>query len=534
MNVNSSRAFPFVDRHEAAQAYSRIVGTAREHGPQAVISAMAALGRTDLFFLLTRLMNRKDADNDWCFARCKEVSAAPDGYLDLWAREHYKSTIITVALSIQDILRDPEITIGIFSHTRPNAKGFMAQIKRELESNAVLKACYPDVLYAQPEKESPVWSLDDGLLVKRQGNPKEMTVEAWGVVVGQPIGKHFRLLVYDDVVTPENVTNPEQIKKTSEQLRLSYALGAEGGARRMIGTRYHMFDTYAELLKDNVVIGREYPATVDGTADGEPRFLSRERLEEKRREFGPYNFACQMLLNPVAEDAQGFKKDWLRYWQPAEHLWRPMNRVILVDPASSKKKDSDYSVFCVVGWNVDNNLYLVHAERARRNLTERTATVFRLARQFDPLFVGYEQYGMQSDIEHIQSEMARLNYHFAIRPLGGRTAKIDRIRRLVPWFETGRFFLPVQASFTDEEGRIRNFTTEFVEEEFSSFPVCAHDDMLDCLARAVDPDISVPFPDAADGRSAVEKELDRIRQANRLLNGNAHGLRYAYDCQRGI
>ncbi len=148
--------------------------------------------------------------------------------------------------------------------------------------------------------------------------------------------------------------------------------------------------------------------------------------------------------------------------------------------------------------------------------------------------MGYEQYGMQSDIEHIQSEMARLNYHFAIRPLGGRTAKIDRIRRLVPWFETGRFFLPVQASFTDEEGRIRNFTTEFVEEEFSSFPVCAHDDMLDCLARAVDPDISVPFPDAADGRSAVEKELDRIRQSSRLLNGNAHGLKYAYDCQRGI
>lgn len=524
-----ARCVPFADRHDAAAAYARILGEAERHGPMAVMAAMAELGRADLFFLLTRLMQRADADNDWCFARCKEVAAMPDGCLDLWAREHYKSTIITVALSIQDIVRDPEITIGIFSHTRPNAKSFLAQIKRELETKDVLKQCYPDVLWAQPEKESPVWSLDDGLLVKRRSNPKEMTVEAWGVVVGQPIGKHFRLLVYDDVVTPENVTNPEQIKKTSEQLRLSYALGAEGGARRMIGTRYHLFDTYAELIKDDVVTLRQYPATVDGTADGEPRFLSRERLMEKRKEFGPYNFACQMLLNPVAEDTQGFRQEWLRYWQPTEQLWRPMNRVILCDPASSKKKDSDYTVLCVMGWNADRSLYLIHGERARLNLTERTAAVFRLARTYDPLFVGYEQYGMQSDIEHLQGEMDRLNYHFAIRPLGGRTAKPDRIRRLIPWFEQGRVFLPAQANFRDGEGRIRNFTSEFVEEEYASFPVCLHDDMLDCLSRAVDPEVVVPFPDGADGRSPLEKEMDRMREAARLMDGNRHGLKYAYN-----
>ena len=159
--------------------------------------------------------------------------------------------------------------------------------------------------------------------------------------------------------------------------------------------------------------------------------------------------------------------------------------------------------------------------------------MFRLARQFDPLFVGYEQYGLQSDIEHIQGEMTRLNYHFAIRPLGGATAKIDRIRRLIPWFEQGRMFLPAQASFRDGEGRIRDFTREFVEEEYESFPVCAHDDMLDCLARAVDPEVNVPFPDGADGRSAVEKELDRMRETNRALNGERHGLKYGYTAGPG-
>ena len=57
--------------------------------------------------------------------------------------------------------------------------------------------------------------------------------------------------------------------------------------------------------------------------------------------------------------------------------------------------------------------------------------------------------------------------------------------------------------------------------------------MLDCLARAVDPEVNVPFPDGADGRSAVEKELDRMRETNRALNGERHGLKYGYTAGPG-
>lgn len=531
-----ARRVPFANYQEAGEAYKRLLSEAQKQGPQAVMATMAALGRADLFFLLSRFMRRPDTINDWCFDRCKEVAENPNGYIDLWAREHYKSTIITVALSIQDILNDPEETIGLLSHTVTNAGKFLGQIKREFEINEPMKRCYPEVLYQNPEKESPSWSIENGLLVKRQTNPKEVTVEAGGVVKGQQIGKHYRKMVYDDIVTPDSVGTAEQIKKTTEMLRVSFNLGARGGHRRIIGTRYHMFDTYAELLKDGVAIPRIYAATVDGKADGQPRFLSPELLAQKRKEMGPYVFACQMLLNPVAEDAQGFKDAWLHLWNGAEEHWRAMNRVILVDPASSKKKDSDYTVFAVVGWNVDQHLYLIHGIRARFNLTERTKTLFRLVRQYQPLFTAYERYGMQSDIEHIQGEMDRENFHFNIQEIGGQTAKPDRIRRLIPWFENGRFHLPAQSTFKDHEGKFHNFTTLFIEEEFTSFPVCAHDDMLDCLARAVDPQLNVPWPDAVDGRSAVEKELERMEEARRAMNdgpGAAMGVMYGYDQQQG-
>jgi hypothetical protein len=228
-----------------------------------------ALALSDLFFLFFVVMGRTDINHDWLYARCREVQRKPDGCLDLWAREHYKSTIITVGLTIQEILRNPEITVGIFSHSRPIAKQFLRQVKREFESNKILQDLFPHVLPPQ-RCEKRTWSEDDGIIVRRRGNPKESTIEAWGLVDGQPIGKHFSLLIYDDVVTPESVNTPEMIKKTTDAWRVSLNLGARGGKMRMIGTRYHAADSYAEIMDQGSVIPRIYPATIDGSPSGEP------------------------------------------------------------------------------------------------------------------------------------------------------------------------------------------------------------------------------------------------------------------------
>jgi hypothetical protein len=93
--------------------------------------------------------------------------------------------------------------------------------------------------------------------------------------------------------------------------------------------------------------------------------------------------------------------------------------------------------------------------------------------------------------------MDRENFRFSIVELGGPIPKVDRIRKLVPIFEGGRFFMPRRILFRDYEGKTHDFVAEFLTDEYTAFPVSIHDDMLDCMARIVDPDLGASFPTAA-------------------------------------
>lgn len=451
-------------------------------------------------------------ENSWIFARCREVQASPDNHLDLWARGHYKSTIITFGQTIQDILNDPEITIGIFSHTRPIAKGFLRQLKRELESNETLKALFPEILYANPKADSPKWSEDEGIIVKRKSNPKEATIEAWGLVDGQPTSKHYKLMLYDDVVTRESVTTPDMINKTTEAWELSSNLTSSGGKVRYVGTRYHFNDTYSEISKRGAAIVRLHAATEDGTVEGKPVLLSREELDKKRRDQGPYTFASQQLLNPIADEAQGFKSDWIQYFKQQDD-GRSFNKYILVDPANEKKKSSDYTSMIVIGLGLDENYYILDIIRDRLNLTERADALFSLHKRWKPIRVGYERYGIMSDIQHIQDRQQRENYRFDIVELGGKLSKPDRIRRMIPMFETGRMYFPETIFRTDYEKKTVELVQAFIEEEYKAFPVGLHDDMLDAMSRILDEEMYPIWPKLAE-------EPDRYRRKFRKPVGS--------------
>jgi phage terminase large subunit-like protein len=456
--------------------------------PEQWTRQVKALIKTDLYYLIRYGCGRKDIEDQWLLDRCREVQADPDGYLDLWAREHYKSTIITFGLTIQDILNDPEVTFGIFSHTRPIAKGFLRQIKREFENNTLLKKLFSEVLWENPEKQAPKWSEDDGLIVKRKSNPKESTLEAHGLVDSMPTSKHFKKMIFDDLVEKKSVGTPDMIKKTTEAWELAQDLGARGGVIRHAGTRYHFNDTYGELMRRGVLIPRIKPATDNGELTGNPVFLTKEELALKRRKQGPYIFACQQMQNPVADESQGFKVEWLKHY--GHNLTGDkMFKVLICDPANAKKKTNDYTVMGVIGLAPDRNFYLLDLIRDRLNLTQRAEALFYLHRKWQPPVVAYEKYGKDADISHIEDKMDIEEYSFDITEVGGPMPKNDRVRKLIPIFEQRRFLLPPSLNKTNYEGKTEDLVSVFIEEEYKAFPVSLHDDILDMIARIEDEEL---------------------------------------------
>lgn len=489
-------------------------------------SGKAWLGRNDRFYLLTRLLHRFDAVHPWLYARCREVEANPDGYLDLWAREHYKSTVITFAGIIQEVIRDPEITIGIFSHTKPVARKFMLQVKQELEVNRELQAVYPDIFYADPRNESSKWSEEKGLVVRRKSNPKEATVEAHGLVDGQPTGAHFMLRVYDDVVTRESVSTPDQVKKTTEAWELSDNLGARGDSGNMrawhVGTRYSFADTYADIIEKKALKVRLYPATDNGLPGGNPVFLTSEAWADKKLKQGPATIACQQLMNPAAGNEAMFRKEWLSFIdiRPAT-----LNVYIMVDPAHSKKKGSDNTAMAVIGIDSGNNKYLLDGYRHKMGLKERWEALRGLRRVWmaqpgvQMVKVGYERYGMQADLEYFELEMLRDKDAFEIIELNwtsdGAQAKDDRVQRLQPDFQSKKFYLaavvdgetanqkrikeqgqgfrvfaPVKRR--DHENNVYSLNKGFLE-EYLTYPFSAKKDLIDAASRLYDMEPTTPI-----------------------------------------
>lgn len=494
------------------------------------------LARHDRFFLLTQVLKRVDALHPWLYDRCREVEDDPDDHLDLWSREHYKSSFITFAGVIQEILKNPEITIGIFSFNKPTARKFLRQIKYELETNEYLKGLFPEILWADPKKEASRWSEDGGIVVKRAGNPKEATVEGHGLVDGQPTGAHFLLRVYDDVVTLESVTSPEMVKKTTEAWSLSDNLGArgeDGKARsQYVGTRYSFRDTYQDMMDMLAVTPRIYPATDNGLPDGNPVFLTPEVWAEKRRKQISSVLAAQMLQNPAAGNEATFSKEWLRFIdiRPAT-----LNVYILCDPASSKKKGSDSSAIPVIGIDAGGNLWLLDGYCHKMGLAERYQAIKGLRKVWQAMpgvqqvRVGYERFGLTSDLEHFEIQMQRDKDVFEITELAwpreGPGAKDDRIQRLEPDFRSGRFYMPaVVRAETSAQARMRAAGQAFriftptrrkdhngqlyslnkvLLDQYLVHPFGKFDDLIDAVSRIYDMD---PVPPIVVDESILEPE----------------------------
>lgn len=467
------------------------------------------------------LVSEKDGKRIWryyrpfLFERCREIQKHPDGYLDIWARDHYKSTLITYGMTMQEILKNPEITICIYSYNVSTAKKMLTQIKNDLQANSTLLTCFPDILFTntnvktwfedddvkhlRPHKME--WS-DEGFNVKRKTNPKEHTLECSGLVSGQKTGGHYQLLVYDDTVTPESVFTKNQIRKTTEQFKMSINTGSTANMKiRMIGTRYALGDTYEEILKEGIVKLRQYPCVDE---NGESVLYHPHVLEAKLSRMHGAVAATQMYCNPQANNVFQFLREWIPERVPRNKIiLDDYNWYIICDPAYKVSEDADYTVFWVVGATYDNRYLIADLIRDKMSLETKQQRLFKLVNKYTnkrttPTVI-YERISMQSDIQHYQTKMRENKFYFTILEASGKPKlrygvtgggnlkyKDIRIQALQPLLREGKIQFVEDCWHENWKGVNEDMLDTWFSEEYDYYPNSKNDDGLDSLSRLAD------------------------------------------------
>lgn len=382
--------------------------------------------------------------------------------------------------------RNPTRCIIAASHTAELAERFGRKVRNNIKSD-IHANVFPTSKLSSDSTAAGRWDTSLG-------------GEYFAAGVGGSItGRRADLFLCDDPIkSREDADSPTVRQKQWDWWRDDVSTRLKPGAAVvLIMTRWHEDDLAGRLIEDMKLSSKRIKilsipmeAKEDdalGREKGEPlwpEWFTPVMLEEAKREPRTWSALYQQEPRPIGGGE--FKKEWLNFWvkPPATGA-----RIILVDPSSGKSKTrGDFTSIWVIGKGADDNLYVVDGVRDRLNLTERAEALFKLVRKWKPSAVGYEQYGLQADVEFIKMQQEAQQYRFKIIELGGALKKEDRIRRLIPLFQQGEIWLPQTMVKQQSDGNMHDIITDF-EQEYLSFPVGAHDDAIDNLARMVEPQI---------------------------------------------
>lgn len=459
--------------------------------------------RTDFFFFCLYVL-KLPVMHPFLMARCYEIQDNLfTDMLYLWAREHWKTTLISFARSIWLFTLEPSYTIGCFSNNTRLSKAILRKIKYELETNEDLRRIWTDVFYMDPKKErEKKWSEDDGLFL-RQTEGMYPAFGAYGLIDSMPTGFHFRRKIYDDIVDINNVSTQLMVDKVEEAFRISDNLGnaTHGYVDDIIGTRYKYGDLY-EKLKEELNYKESFiPSEVDASGEpligGIPVYMTRESLDSKLKKQKIYTYSAQMLQRPMASEDVKFKKENLKFYEePSEVAYYYLLCDPACDPRGRRSKEIDYTTMFLLGLTNRGTIEIIDMIWDKIGLLDKWEYLKYFNSRYNLMFIGYEEYGTSSDIDFFKIKMDEERIYLNIKKLKGNTvgdSKFARIMRLQPEFETGKIVMPkTLVRVTKAHGAI-DLISSFIT-EYERYPNSKHDDILDCLSRICDPDVQRVFP----------------------------------------
>ena len=459
--------------------------------------------KSNLYFLARSILGFDQLVPDFHKPLCRHVEDPRyKRKLFLLPRGTYKTTLITKANSIQQIIRNPEVRILIASATNENAQKILWEIRLKLETNQLLRWLFPDLV---PDlAKANRWNNSE-ILINRQGTYSEATIEAIGVG-GTVTSRHYDIQVRDDIINEVIAASPTEMAKAKEWL--GYTDGAyvnlKRGVELIIGTRYGVGDPYGDILRDAVpntsalpdFYGRAFESSgylcyMRAARENDkltcPELLDDTALELIKKNRGKRIYSSQYLNYPFTSETKSFDRAWLRYYDydPDGNVEIRMGDgskqivplsglyiTVRVDPASGESSSTrDRSAVIVDGIDPRGRVFILEAWARKCKWFELFEQMCQMYRRYHPAKVGIETVAMAKVMGTQFREYARkqsLSPYCVELKTAGR-AKELRISAYDARFEAGEIF-------------IRPSMHDFVN-EYEAFPdPSVPDDLLDAFA----------------------------------------------------
>lgn len=261
-----------------------------------------------------------------------------DDVVDNWRRLHicvprdsFKTSVATRANTLWRLLKDPELTFGIFNESEAKSKSWVGSIKQIIERSKLLHTLWPERLppgihYKDKRTVPRTWKWGDtGILLERESiNVSELSVEPFGIG-GAVAGKHYTHKVLDDIIGEKSVGSPAVMDDAIHWVDNSRPLErpAEGGCELVVYTRWAYHDVYRHMLvkwpNDYKVYHRsllENPETREpDVVNGKsivPHRISTNKAKEMY-ETDQFVFSSQYMCIPRSGRDVAFDPSWIRY-----------------------------------------------------------------------------------------------------------------------------------------------------------------------------------------------------------------------------
>lgn len=460
------------------------------------------LARTDLYWLCTEILFKDDCDDyraqtglelydeTYHRAMCAAVQNPARKKLHLYARNTFKSYVVTVGDTIRKLLINPNERIVLGNVKLDNARKLVAHIKHLFANCARLKEIFPEYVPRDPKDFGTQDQFTVPCRTKFYREPSVMAVSTGSRLAGP----HFSGAKIDDPIDHENCTTEEQLAQTKEWWERFQYLMDPGSWIDVVGTIYHYQDLYADpiISRGDYEVHR-VPIAHKVDKEWVSRFPTRwpwERLERMMDSDDPveqWNFWHQMMLEPKNIGDVKFDPSWVLYISP-DRVPANLGNIITIDSAWKGEETigrGDYTAIQVFGYDNLGHIYRRDCVYSNKlDILEGINAICNLMHRWRVSTVVIEKVGQDTFSRPFREECSRrglpLRLILPTRAETGKNIKGNRIMGLQPYFKLGQFLLVENCPYNKE------FVTQL-----TCFPNTAHDDLLDGAADVLLDDVKV-------------------------------------------